>query len=70
MSKQSSVEWLFEQVCNLDWRNISGEEKLKTFEQAKEMHKEETENAWLDGMKSDNGHFGSSEDYYTKTFEQ
>jgi hypothetical protein len=45
--KQSSVEWLFEQVCNLDWRNISGEEKLKTFEQAKSMHEKEIEHSYL-----------------------
>ena len=41
-TKQSSVERLFEQVCNLDWCNISGEEKLKILEQAKAMHSEET----------------------------
>ena len=40
--KQTAVEWLFEQVCNLDWKNIVGEEKLKLFEEAKEMEKQQS----------------------------
>lgn len=39
--KQSAVEWLFEQVANLDWRNLQGEEKIKIFDQAKEMEKQQ-----------------------------
>lgn len=34
---QTGVEFLFEQVANLDWRHLQGEEKLKIFEQAKEI---------------------------------
>jgi len=47
-NKQSSIEWLFEQVCNLDWKNIQGEKKLEILEQAKAMHKQEIEDTyWL-----------------------
>ena len=35
--KQTAVEWLFEQVANIDWKNLQGEEKIKILEQAKEM---------------------------------
>ena len=37
---QTAVEKLFEQVCNLDWKNLTGDEKLQLFEQAKQMEKE------------------------------
>jgi hypothetical protein len=45
--KQSSVEWLFEQVVNLDWKNLQGEEKIKIFEKAKEMEKQQVVNAYV-----------------------
>ena len=41
MKKQTAVEWLIEQVFNSDWKNMSGEDKLKLFEQAKQMEKEQ-----------------------------
>ena len=41
MSKQqTAVDWLFEQVCNLDWKNLLGEKKLEIFGQSKRMEKE------------------------------
>ena len=48
-NKQTSVEWLFEQVCNLDWKNLQGAKKIEILEQAKAMEKEQIENAWCDG---------------------
>lgn len=45
--KQSAVEWLFEQVANLDWRNLQGEEKIKIFDKAKEMEKQQVVNAYV-----------------------
>ena len=39
MKKQTAVEWLFEQVANLDWRNLQGDKKLEIFNQAKAMEK-------------------------------
>ena len=74
MIKQSSIEWLFEQVCNLDWKNLQGEKKLEILEQAKAMHKEEIMDANFFGqrlhaksvtntMMEDN-----AEGYYNETF--
>jgi len=45
--KQSAVEWLFEQVVNLDWKNLQGEEKIKIFEKAKEKEKQQVVNAYV-----------------------
>ena len=75
--KQSSVQWLFEQVVNLDWRNMVGEEKIKIFQQAKEMHKQEIVDAYdiavhdafnfdIETQESDI----YAQSYYTDTFEQ
>jgi len=69
--KQSSVQWLFEQVVNLDWRNMVGEEKIKIFQQAKEMHKQEIMDSF-DIRKIDIAFDKktTSVQYYTDTFEQ
>lgn len=69
--KQSSVQWLFEQVVNLDWRNMVGEEKIKIFQQAKEMHKQEIVRAVEHGYLEINnsGQYGVGETYYSQTFE-
>ncbi len=45
--KQSAVEWLFEQVANLDWKNLQGEKKIKIFEKAKKMEREQIVNAYI-----------------------
>lgn len=39
--KQTAVEFLFEQVNDLDWRNLIGEKKIEIFEQAKAMESEQ-----------------------------
>ena len=38
--KQTATEFLFEQVVNLDWKNLQGEEKMKIFKKAKELEKQ------------------------------
>lgn len=40
-NKQTAVQWLFEQVENLDWKNLQGEKKTEILHQAKEMEKEQ-----------------------------
>ena len=47
MSKQSSIEWLFDKFVNSD---LKVSDIMKTFEQAKQMHKEEIKNAHLLGL--------------------
>ena len=43
MKKQSSIEWLEEQVVSKDWLSEKGK---AIFQQAKEMHKKEIIEAW------------------------
>jgi len=63
MSKQSSVQWLFQQLWDtpkdkLDWQSI--------FLMAHEMHHQEIIEAWLDGEWWDSEKDG--EQYYNETF--
>jgi hypothetical protein len=60
MEKQTAVKWLFEQV----WIT-SGEDLPELLEQAKEMHKEEIENAFNYGQ-FDLGM--EADEYYKQTF--
>lgn len=63
MSKQSSVEWLIEQIVNHNGVNS------KTFEQAKAMHKEEQVNTFRHAqalMVTDSSK--RAEQYYKETF--
>lgn len=62
---QTSVEWLEERLL------LSLGDELKSlrgfFVIAKEMHKEECENAWMDGFDF-NSNYKDFEDYYNKTY--
>jgi hypothetical protein len=76
-NKQTAVEWLIEQIFNNDWKNISGEDKLKLFEQAKEMEKEQmdkiSEDWWVEGctyMKDGKRIYESFEQYYNKIYKK
>lgn len=77
MAKQTAVEWLFEQVVNLDWKNLVGEKKIEIFEQAKQMEKDQHDKTSLDWFKegeySSNGKersYQSFEQYYFETYKQ
>ncbi len=61
--KQTALEWLIEQVFNSDWKNMSGEDKLKLFEQAKQMEKEQIIDA-AERWKGTN----FAEQYYNETY--
>jgi predicted secreted protein len=76
--KQTAVQWL---LCELQTRlltiksepdGIVRETMINDFlidtDQALEMERQQIIDAWNDGMKSDNGHFGTPEQYYTQTF--
>ena len=63
MNKQSSVQWLFQQLWDtpkdkLEWQSI--------FLMAHQMHKQEIKEAWLDGEWWDSEKDG--EQYYNETF--
>jgi hypothetical protein len=59
--KQSSIEWLAEIVSKMGYISTD------ILEQAKEMHKQDIEDAWLDGVANWDSE-KEAEQYYTKTF--
>jgi hypothetical protein len=73
--QQTAVEWLAEKYNYITWmRNrdeisagTADEWRAKYLEQAKEMEEQQKKDAWEDGMRSDNGFFGTFEQYYNKT---
>jgi hypothetical protein len=71
MSK-TAVNWLDEQIKKHTWYDEEGFGYVKVssldIEQAKAMEKEQMGDVWDNGMKSDNGHFGTFEIYYNKTY--
>jgi hypothetical protein len=70
MSKQTAVEWLESEFIKLESTTGVHGIMYDLIEQAKEMEKDQIEDAWTDGMKSDSGHFGTAEQYYNKTYRQ
>jgi hypothetical protein len=74
--KQTSIEWLQEQIFNSDWSNMSGEKKLNLFEVAKEMHKQEIIDAHIEGQRVFDKHdhtqwtTDQAEQYYQETFKK
>ena len=74
--KQTAIEWLIEQISSSKYfynlmKDIQSRSTIvqpNIFEQAKEMEKKQIINAWDNGMKSDNGHFGTNEQYYNETY--
>ena len=71
--KQSSIEWLTQQVVHLDWQFLTQEKKRKICEQAKTMHKEEIERAHYEGSvivisKPDDDMLQLSQQYYNETY--
>jgi hypothetical protein len=67
MSKQlTAVQWLQEAISK-KVNNELGPYFIDLFDNAKEMEKEQIEDAWTDGMKSNQG-YNQSEQYYNKTY--
>jgi hypothetical protein len=66
MKKQTAVEYLIESIFN---ESELQDPILKlAITLAKAMEKEQMMDAWDNGMKSDNGHFGTKEQYYNETY--
>ena len=70
--KQTAVEWLFETVCNNDWKHLPGEIKLQIFEQAKEMEKQQIISDNIADMEfipvDPNRYQEDAENYYNETY--
>ena len=62
-NKQSSVEWLIEQVKSKEWQDMFIWHKEEIFEQAKQMEKEQIIKAFND-LNDD----VSAEQYYNETY--
>ena len=68
--KQSSIEWLVEQIKKDINLRLRGFDIDKALEQAKAMHKDEIANAWNDGHTEgmEGGYCTTYEEYYNETF--
>jgi hypothetical protein len=67
--QQTATEWFFEQVCNLDWKNLNGREKVLIFQKAKAMEKEQMINVILDNRNNTSQvTFKDPEQYYQQTY--
>ena len=65
-NKQSSVEWLFCELIDKEYKNPHDTELISIIEQAKAMHKEEIIESW---MATDNElQRIAAEQYYNETF--
>ncbi len=72
--KQSSIDWLVEQLIPNAMRTFDAT-TCNAIEQAKAMHKEEIEDAWLNGTRGQmiapfgiNRYKPEAEQYYNETF--
>ena len=74
MSKQNSVEWLYERLERMIPRTaLYNIDKKQYFEQAKAMHKEEIEDAYQKGRFNGQTNWGygndiTAESHYNETF--
>ena len=81
MSKQTAVEWFFQQLTTVDYgcinktflqndNSLSGHNIRKLFQQAKEMEKEQIKDAHLIGLitSMEMEATKQSEQYYNETF--
>jgi hypothetical protein len=67
--KQTAVEWLEFEINRRGPKKDNPPQWLKElYEQAKEMEEQQKKDAWEDGMRSDNGFFGTFEQYYNKIY--
>ena len=64
--KQTAVEFLEEQLFELRNPTLN---QIEIIKQAKEMERQQIENAWKDGNYRYSG-YGDSETYYEETFKQ
>ena len=67
-NKQSSVEWLVEQIKKDINLRLRGFDIDKALEQAKAMHKEEIEKTYIKGYEDKDFSYFDFEQYYNETF--
>lgn len=67
-NKQSSVEYLIEQVKSKEWQDMFIWHKEEIFEQAKRMEKEQIIAARMNRMTDDELSYQTAEQYYNETY--
>ena len=66
-NKQSSIEWLAQQILHLDWQFLTQEKKRNICKHAKEMHRTEIIESYVSGG-NDRLKNTINTNYYTETF--
>ena len=66
--KQSSVEWLAQQILHLDWQFLTQEKKRNICKHAKEIHRTEIIESYVSGG-NDRLKNTINKNYYNETFE-
>jgi hypothetical protein len=64
-NKQTAVDFIFNQ---LPYEYTTTRQGFEVYKQAKQMEKDQIIDAWQDGVRSDNGFFGTFEQYYKETY--
>ena len=67
MKKQSSIEWLVEQIASNNF--VKASDQIEIIQQAKQMHKQEIIDASEIGNDWDNAMVIDGDEYYKNTYE-
>ena len=71
-SKQTAVDWLFNEI-DMQYPEINVRRKEWMVDKAKQMEKEQIMNSYEQGIKDDDGYGGyisNSENYYNETYDK
>ena len=69
MKKQTAVEWLVEQIkSDQNQKALSASEWMEVIEQAKEMEREQIEEAYNNGCEERHNEPVNGEQYYNETY--
>ena len=74
--RKTAVEWAFEQITNIDWKHLSDSDRNDLFDQAKQIEREQIEEAYevgfadgFDDARYDNEpKYAGAEQFYEQTY--
>ena len=66
--RQTAVDWLFEQITNIDWKHLSDSDRNDLFDQAKALEREQIEEAYKNGLTAHPNDFTKANEYYDQTY--
>jgi hypothetical protein len=66
--RKTAVEWAFEQITNIDWKHLSDSDRNDLFDQAKQIEREQIEEAYKYGLTAHPNDFTKSNEYYEQTY--